>query len=374
MSFYLRSIPNKFTSFVNIRRQITDINYRPPKNVKSLFLEEFLDAQTNSITNFKEKPLNSMAYLSRQNVLFSSFNNIKSSKTLNKKHNWTKQQMIKLYYQKQNNIQIQNVTNSYLTYTSVLKTDTQWEISPEHLKNKYNVPFKEMVPAKRIFNNDVLFKSEKDKIFYAEISPNVKNVNEMQTSEDRKSFETQLQSVFDVLRNDLPLLFVQSMNYSIYTKDLIFINNIKGTTTIGIEQYLKQIALLRLVGHLKFAYVKLKILKMTMHPEDNSIKVRWRIVGASGTRVFLTFWKIKIFNAREQVENKSAWYDGFSTFYLNNDGKIFKHVVDKTMPDQNIEEKIKIPVEAKLALFIALLDSNFVRFWLKQYPEFLQIK
>lgn len=74
----------------------------------------------------------------------------------------------------------------------------------------------------------------------------------------------------------------------------------------GIEQYLKQIALLRLVGHLKFAYVKLKILKMTMHPEDNSIKVRWRIVGASGTRVFLTFWKIKMFNAREQVENKSA--------------------------------------------------------------------
>lgn len=44
------------------------------------------------------------------------------------------------------------------------------------------------------------------------------------------------------------------------------------------------------------------------------------------------------------------------------------------MPDQNIEEKIKMPVEAKLALFIALLDSNFVRFWLKQYPEFLQIK
>lgn len=74
------------------------------------------------------------------------------------------------------------------------------------------------------------------------------------------------------------------------------------------------------------------------------------------------------------IEIINRWYDGFSTFYLNNDGKIFKHIVDKTMPDQNIEEKIKMPVEAKLALFIALLDSNFVRFWLKQYPEFLQIK
>lgn len=156
-----------------------------------------------------------MAYLSRQNVLFSSFNNIKSSKALNKKHNWTKQQIIKLY-QKQNKSQIQNVTNSYLTYMSVLKTNTQWEISPEHLKNKYNIPFREVIPAKRIFDNNVLFKSEKDKIFYAEISPNIKNVNEMQTSEDRKSFETQLQSVFDVLRNDVCLYIVHRNCLELY--------------------------------------------------------------------------------------------------------------------------------------------------------------
>lgn len=157
-----------------------------------------------------------MAYLSKQNVSFFPFNNIKSTKALSKKHNWTKQQMIKLYHQKQNNIQIRNVTNSYLTYMSVLKTNAQWEISPEHLKNKkYNIPFREIVPAKRIFDN-ILLKFEKDNAFYAEISPNVKNVNEMQTSEDRKSFETQLQSVFDILRNDVCLYIVHRNCLELY--------------------------------------------------------------------------------------------------------------------------------------------------------------
>lgn len=74
----------------------------------------------------------------------------------------------------------------------------------------------------------------------------------------------------------------------------------------GIHHYIKQIALLKIVGHLKYAYIKLNILKMTMHPEDNSIKVRWRIIGISGTRIFLTFWKFKAWNVKDQIDNKSA--------------------------------------------------------------------
>ena len=44
------------------------------------------------------------------------------------------------------------------------------------------------------------------------------------------------------------------------------------------------------------------------------------------------------------------WYDGFSTFYVGNDGKIFKHVADKMMPDQDtVIPKTKLDVAAKLA-------------------------
>lgn len=40
MSFYLRPISNKFTSFVNVRKQVTDINYQLLNNIKPSF---FLD-------------------------------------------------------------------------------------------------------------------------------------------------------------------------------------------------------------------------------------------------------------------------------------------------------------------------------------------
>lgn len=43
-----------------------------------------------------------------------------------------------------------------------------------------------------------------------------------------------------------------------------------------------------------------------MHPEDSSIKVRWRIVGVSGTNVFLKFWKHKVWNVKEQLSNQQS--------------------------------------------------------------------
>lgn len=54
------------------------------------------------------------------------------------------------------------------------------------------------------------------------------------------------------------------------------------------------------------------------------------------------------------------WIDGFSTFYVNNDGFIVRHVADKVMPDEDKEpnpiEKVvnKLGQVPKLALFVKL--------------------
>lgn len=61
----------------------------------------------------------------------------------------------------------------------------------------------------------------------------------------------------------------------------------------GIYHYVKQIALLRAVGHIRFAYVKLDVLKITMHKEDNTVKLRWRIRGISGLKVGKNYSKVK---------------------------------------------------------------------------------
>lgn len=65
---------------------------------------------------------------------------------------------------------------------------------------------------------------------------------------------------------------------------------------------MKDVALLRTVGHLKYAYVKLEVLKITQHPEDSTIKVRWRVRGVSGLTVMLKFWKYKVWDLKNILE------------------------------------------------------------------------
>lgn len=181
------------------------------------------------------------------------------------------------------------------------------------------------------------------------------NDTNMKESGNNLPSEEQLQKVFDVLANTLPKLFIQPLDYSIYNPNLIFENNIRGKRTEGLYHYVKQVALLRTVGHLKYAYVTLEVIKITKHPEDNTIKVRWRIKGISALKVMFQFWKFKLWQLKEILGNTEAWYDGFSIFYVGTDGLIYKHVADKIMPD---DDKVVVPpktvISPKLALFVGL--------------------
>lgn len=70
----------------------------------------------------------------------------------------------------------------------------------------------------------------------------------------------------------------------------------------GIHSYIKQVTLLRTIGHLKFAYVRFEILKITQHPEDSTIKIRWRIRGITALKVAIAFWKYKLWNIKEMFD------------------------------------------------------------------------
>ncbi|XP_024875754.1 uncharacterized protein LOC112457098 [Temnothorax curvispinosus] len=173
-----------------------------------------------------------------------------------------------------------------------------------------------------------------------------------------KPSQEQLQSIVDCLSQDLPKLFVKPQNFSIYTDDIIFINNIRGVTTRGLTNYAKQLILLRCVGHIKFAHVKFDIMKITMHPENSTVQVRWRIRGVTGWKVFSMFWKYKVWKIHDAISaDQEVWYDGFSTFYVNADGKVYKHIADKMMPDQDTATKKEdLRMAPKLALFTSLTN------------------
>lgn len=201
----------------------------------------------------------------------------------------------------------------------------------------------------------------------ADYSSSDKNAK-LEDSSEKPSPE-KLEHVYRVLRDNIPKLFIQPMDYKIYHPDVIFENNIRGTRTVGLYPYVKQVALLRTVGHIRYAYVKMDVLKITKHPEDSTVKIRWRVRGISGLQVMFLFWKYKIWNVNELFEKTEAWYDGFSTFYINGDGHIVKHVADKMMPDSDtaVQERktTGAPMTAaKLALIVGVIPrfSDFTSF------------
>lgn len=65
---------------------------------------------------------------------------------------------------------------------------------------------------------------------------------------------------------------------------------------------------MRLLGHLKYAFVKFDILKITKHPEDGTIKVRWRIKGISGMKIIVNLWKFKLWNLEQAIKENIESY------------------------------------------------------------------
>ncbi|XP_053600816.1 uncharacterized protein LOC128669760 [Plodia interpunctella] len=195
-----------------------------------------------------------------------------------------------------------------------------------------------------------------------EPSPSPEKQTNTSVSTEGKPSEEQLMKVYHVLSDTMPNLFIKPLDYSIYHPNLVFINNIRGVTTVGLFHYVKQIALLRTIGHLKFAYVNFEVIKITAHPEDSSVRMRWRVRGISGLKVFLMFWKYKLWNLKQAFQEQELWYDGFSTFYVGGDGLIQKHIADKVMPDQDtiIDDAEKAPIAAKIALLIGLFPRNYL--------------
>lgn len=65
-------------------------------------------------------------------------------------------------------------------------------------------------------------------------------------------------------------------------------------------------SIVRLIGHFKYAYVTLEILKITKHPEDSTVKIRWQLTGITGGRLFFQLWKYKIWKYKEVIKQKEV--------------------------------------------------------------------
>jgi hypothetical protein len=156
---------------------------------------------------------------------------------------------------------------------------------------------------------------------------------------------TNLDEVAYNLTYELNNVFIHQMNWRIYHPKIIFEDRIRGKTYEGLLNYAKFINLVKLMGHIRFVYVRFEILNLTKHKEDNTIRIRWRIAGLGLTRMILRYLPDKMWQRGSMNRMAPTWYDGYSVFYVDSDNLIYKHVADRRMPDQ---DKEKVGVVEKL--------------------------
>lgn len=375
MCLCYRTLPIKLSSFVNGRKQAAKIDRHLLKHARSsLFLRQFLEVKATpgrgvnirkripeSTISFQRKnfPLVPLIVCNRQLELLPENcyeHGIRLSEVLRYKP-IDRQNGAAVDYKILESVDMLNYTRRTVQFLN----DNRLFTNNNDTSVKY---FSRMDPIIRI-NNRLSKPNRKGHTLLSDsVLPTEKPVVEKPSENNDKQRDESLELVYETLSNDLPKLFVKPMDYRIYTQDIILVNNIRGYTKEGLLSYVKEIALLRIVGHLKFAYVKLNVLKITAHREDYTVKVRWRISGISGYKVVLNIFSFKFWNIQESLKYAETWYDGFSTFYINTNGKVYKHVVDKVMPDQDVH-KIEPKIAPKLALFSRLLNDGNCSFFKK---------
>ncbi|KAM6185898.1 uncharacterized protein C6orf136 homolog [Rhynchocyon petersi] len=148
------------------------------------------------------------------------------------------------------------------------------------------------------------------------------------------SMEEHLAVMYERLRQELPNLFLHSHDYTLYSSDVEFVNEILNIRTKGRAWYVLSLTLCRFLAWNYFAQLQLEILQLTRHPENWTLQARWRLVGLPIHMLFLRFYK------RDKDELYRT-YDAYSTFYLNSSGLICRHHLDKLMPSHSPPTPVK---------------------------------
>ncbi|KAK9405888.1 hypothetical protein NXF25_004662 [Crotalus adamanteus] len=166
---------------------------------------------------------------------------------------------------------------------------------------------------------------------------------------NNRDMEEHLEVMQQKLREELPAFFLKSHDYEMYSQDVEFINEILHLKTRGLTIYRMAVVLCRFVAWNYFIHMHLEVMKVTQHPENWSIQVRWRIRGLPFHIFLMRFFR-----------NKPEFYriyDAYSTFFLNPQGLIKCHRVSKLMPSQPLQNKLKNLAVASL-LGLELSDQR----------------
>jgi hypothetical protein len=152
----------------------------------------------------------------------------------------------------------------------------------------------------------------------------------------------QLTRVADIMTGHLPKFLTTPHPFQIYSKDIVFIDNIRSKRVQGLGQYALQVGITKLYFTIRYSSTRMELLNLVKDPEESCVKIRWRFVSKPGLIRFILF--------PFRFHSDEIWTDGISSFYVNTEGKIYCHVcdnIDHEEDTRNVEKVVKNPLVSK---------------------------
>jgi len=153
-----------------------------------------------------------------------------------------------------------------------------------------------------------------------------------------KLSEFELRRMANLIAEDVVHLSLKPQpNYDLYHPDIVFEDRIRNKTFVGRPYYANQISLFKIVMHAKNAYWRIAVQSVAVDEEESSIDIKWSLGRIGFLRIFIYYipkklWRIK--NMEEFAKEKGVT-GGVSTYVLDKDSKVIKHILDLKEVDKD---------------------------------------
>ncbi len=142
---------------------------------------------------------------------------------------------------------------------------------------------------------------------------------------------------------------------------MILDNRINGSFVQGLKYYNGYLGLVKLYGISRFVSVSSRVCNTYINEEEQSVTVHFRFFGLGFIETIFKFFPKQLYKKDNALKEQRIWLEAVSTYYLDGDGKIVRHIVDDkdidhdrviTNPFERLKERlakhIKTPAPAAI--------------------------
>ena len=97
---------------------------------------------------------------------------------------------------------------------------------------------------------------------------------------------------------------------------------------------MKQVGLLRIYAHLRFVFVQLQLKSVHIQKEEGIVQVKFCCKGFGMLRMAIEYIPKKLYKKENMSREARVWMDAISTYHVDEDGKIYRHVLDNKEKDK----------------------------------------